>query len=142
MTAFNKDTDELMHDLMHTKDMSKFMNEIEGEILDESLSSFLKKMLAKYNCERKDAIRRAQLDTTYGYQILDGRKIPSRNKILRFALAIPLGIEETQIALYLGGAKKLYPRNKRDCYIIYALKNGISVMNVNEYFFANKEELI
>lgn len=142
MITYQKDTAELIHELKHVNDISAFIEDNEKESLEGTLASFLLYMLEKYSSERKDIIRKAELDTTYGYQIFDGRKIPARNKILRITAAFPLTFKETQRALRLGGASCLYPRVKRDSLLIYAIEKKFSVFEINNFLYNNGEELI
>lgn len=46
-------------------------------------------------------ISAAQIQRNYGYQILDGRRSPSRDKVISLCLALKLELPETQRALTL-----------------------------------------
>lgn len=57
----------------------------------------------KYQKPKKDVIKDAGLDTTYGYQIFDGRKKPRRDKLLQLAFGFPLTIEDINTLFRAGG---------------------------------------
>ncbi len=63
------------------------------------------------------------------------RKNPSRNKLLALAVAMKLNIEECQKLLKFGGVNELYPRNRRDAIIIFALTKKLSIFELNELLF-------
>lgn len=46
-------------------------------------------------------------------------------------------VKETKHLLYYGNAASLYPRVKRDAYLMYALHNGFSLYEVNDYLKKN-----
>jgi len=61
-------------------------------------------LMAKMQCADMSAaelISRAQIQRNYGYQILDGRRNPSRDKVIAFSLALHLDVNETQRALMI-----------------------------------------
>lgn len=137
-----KETIELQYELEHIDDIEKFKQYNQSEFVATSLSDYLFQLLIKYELERKDVIKRAELDITYGYQIFDGRKSPKRNKILQLAFGFPLTVEETQKALKFGGVNELYVRKKRDAYLMFALARKMTITEVNELLCSEGEELL
>ena len=77
-------------------------------------------------------IQQAQIDRTYGYQLFNGTRRPSRDKVLQLALGMGLSLEETQHLLQAAGRSPLYPRLKRDAVLIFCLKNGYDLMETQE----------
>ena len=75
------------------------------------------------------------LPRTYAYQILRGPKNPGREKVLALCLAAKMDYEETQRALALADAGKLYSRRKEDSIIIFALEQKLSVLQTNELLY-------
>lgn len=137
-----KETVELQYELEHMDDIREFKQYNQSEFIESTLTDFLFQMLIKYKLERKDVIKRAELDNTYGYQIFDGRKSPKRNKIIQLAFGFPLTVAETQKALKLGGANELYVRKKRDAYLMFALARKMTITEVNELLFSEGEEIL
>lgn len=100
--------------------------------------------LEKINSMNKaDLIRLSGIERTYGYQILNKTKDrPSKDKIIRLALAGKLTLNETIKALEAGKENVLYSRNKRDAIIIFALNNNLSVNETNDLLDNYGEEIL
>lgn len=80
---------------------------------------------------KSQLIQYSNLDRTYGYQILNGTKKPSRIKVIQIALSLQLTYQETNNLLSLSNNGSLYPKVKFDAIILLALKNHYSVMETN-----------
>ncbi len=137
MANYKKTTTELFNEIDENKCADAYLEANTEHFYNLSLSDFLKEMLEKYNMKKADLFRRAGLvGSNYAYEIFrDDKKTPSRDVILRLALAFPLNLEETQHALRCAGESPLYPRDKRDVYIIFALKNGQLPDALNDTLF-------
>ena len=108
-------------------------------MMDLSLSEYLRQLLEKYNLEKSDVFRRAKMtESNYGYELFrDDSKKASRDKLIQICVGFPLTIEETQEVLRYGKVGTLYPRDERDAYILFALKNGYDVAQLNDLLFTN-----
>lgn len=129
-----KKTEELLNEIKTIKDPERFLKENEDELVDFSLSKFLQTKLEEYKVKKSDLFRRAGMEgSNYGYEIFrNDDKEPSRNILISICLAFPLSMEDTQMALRCAGLSPLYPRDARDAYIMYALKNKMTVENLDE----------
>ena len=67
----------------------------------------------------------------YGYQIFDGSKTPSRDKVIALALPMQLTLDEANRLLHLSNNGILYPKIKRDSIIIFGLENNQKIINLN-----------
>ena len=56
----------------------------------------------------------SNIQKNYGYQIFDGSKTPSRDKVIALALAMQLTLDEANRLLHLSNNGILYPKIKRD----------------------------
>lgn len=129
-----KSTDELMHEILDSEQPDYFFQENQDEFRDLSLSAFLKSMLQSYGVTKAELFRKAgQSGSNYAYELFrNDKKAPSRDILLTLCLAFPMTIEETQTALRCAGLSVLYPRDKRDAYIMFALKNKMSIEALDE----------
>ena len=82
----------------------------------------------------------AQIQRNYGYQILNGTKVPGRDKVIALCLSLSLTLEETQRALILADAGALYARRTRDSILIFSLQKGLSVSDANILLYDNSEK--
>lgn len=80
----------------------------------------------------KDAIRACYLERSYGYQLFNGTRPPTRTFLLRLALALDLGEEETQKLLARCGKASLYPRSRFDAAVLYGLTHHLTLEETDE----------
>ena len=134
-----KSTEQLMNELKNTTNIGDFLSKNQNEMIDLSLSEYLRQLLEKYNLEKSDVFRRAKMtESNYGYELFrDDSKKASRDKLIQICVGFPLTIEETQEVLRYGKVRTLYPRDERDAYILFALKNGYDVAQLNDLLFTN-----
>lgn len=137
-----KSTKELLHELQKAEDVFEFTRKNEREMEAVSLTEQLAQMLKKYQKQKKDVIKAAGMDTTYGYQIFDGRKKPRRDKLLQIAFGFPLTVEETNILFRAAGVSDLYVRCKRDAICMYCLQQKMMVDECNVLLYQAGEETL
>lgn len=125
-------TSTLMRKLHKTKMIDSFLQQQAGQFEQESFQECLKKHCAAKNMIAEHVIARAQIDRTYGHQLFNGTRNPSRDKVLQLAIALGLTVEETQHLLRCASKSALYPRIRRDAVIIYALKEHWNMADAQE----------
>ena len=135
-----KSTKELINELQKTTDIIKFAQDNKDELDVATLTEQLEIFLNKYQKSKGDIIRDAGIDTTYGYQIFDGKKKPRRDKLLQLAFGFPLTVEETNVLLRAGGMSDLYVRSKRDAICMYCLQQRMMVNECNDMLFKAWED--
>ncbi len=136
-----KNTSQLTNEICSAASMDRWEKQNGGNLIEEmSLADFLSQMLEEHGVAKNEIIKLADIDTVYAYQIFQGKKQkPSRDKLIRLALAWPLTVEETKKLLYYGKAGTLYPRVRRDAYLMYAIHNKFSVLETDRYLFEHGE---
>lgn len=72
------------------------------------------------------------LSRSFAYQICSGERQPSRDIILRIAVSMRASVEETQQLLRLAQRGALYPRDRRDAVVIYALSKKLDLYETDE----------
>lgn len=139
-----KTAEELMNIIMKSKDnLESLIKNLESEQLDMELEDFLNMMLAKKNLTPAQVVERSGLPHACTDQIFSGeKKHPSRNKLLALAFAMDMTLEETQQLLKLAHVQALYPRNRQDLVVIFALKEHCTVIEVNELLEDMQEGLL
>ena len=75
----------------------------------------------------KMAISKSQLCA-----IRNGTRNPSRETVIKLALALELSLEETNELLKLAGYKELYAKNQDDAIIAFGLRKKLDVYQINE----------
>ncbi|MCD7948872.1 MAG: hypothetical protein LUG12_01245 [Erysipelotrichaceae bacterium] len=133
-------TIELLTILNENKDIS--LDELLEKIPDITLIDYLNMLLETHHTTKAKVIQKSTLDRTYGYQIFDGTKHPSQNKILMLALAFSLDLHDTNVLLTLSKNQNLYPKLKRDALIIFAINHHYDVLKTNELLDEYKYDIL
>lgn len=96
------------------------------------LSEYLRELLCRQGVPLKDMIRRCNLDRSYGYQLFNGTRRPTRNTLMIFSLELGLQDREVQRLFQLAGRAPLYARCRRDAAVLYGLSHQLSPAEVHE----------
>ena len=129
----DQNTSDLMQKLASAEteqNLESYVKSIDGKY-PQTYPEFMKTILEKRNMTIADVQKKSGIDRNYIYQLINGRKNPGRDKIIAIALASSMTLAECQRALEITKEGILYPKNKRDSIIIYAINNKISVMELN-----------
>ena len=134
MSDFNRDTD------MNTVAVVKMIGR--GYSIDElskhatmpSLASYLNEMMGRKHYSVEVTAGFAGLNPATIHKIITQKITPSRNALLRLALALELSFDETQALLKSGSCAAL---SGRDLYIIKGLEEHMSFVEVNELLTDN-----
>ena len=132
------ETVELMSILKNIDDESyldEFVKITSTNFSDLSLPNFFQNICKEKGISKSDLIKNAEIDRTYGYQILNGTKKPSRDKLLNLCISASLDIEESNKALKLGNVGQLYPKNPRDSIIIFGINKKLNLFQIDELLF-------
>ena len=89
---------------------------------------------------KAELARRAGMSTVYLYQILSGRRRPSRDKLICLCFGLGCSLDTAQELLKKNGFLGLYPKNRRDAIILYSLSKGISLQETNDKLFQERED--
>lgn len=95
----------------------------------------INKYIAEKNMKHTDIIRMLNVERSYGYQLLNGRRIPTRIQIVRIGLILRLNFTEMQKMLKAAGKEILYARNVTDAKVIYALEHGLDYEKACEFIW-------
>lgn len=110
--------------------------------VNSTLSEYLNELIKVKNLKKAEVILASGLERTYAYQIFSGKKTPARDKLLALAIGMKLTFDEVQHLFKVNGYAQLYPKNKRDNIIIFALYKGQSMMELNANLLTMNEEII
>ena len=132
-----KTTDELMNEIRQTNEIETFLEKNSAEFHEKPLHQYLNDLIDSSGESKADIIARSSLNRIYAYQILSGKRLPSRDKLLAFAFGLKLRLDDTDRLLKYAGYSPLYARNKRDAIIISAIDKGGNIFTVNEMLYDN-----
>ena len=126
-----KTTNELLEIIKNQSDIDDFLNKNKQEFIDVTISEYLSEIIDKHALSKSEIIKKSGLDRVYAYQILNGTKTPSRDKLIQMAIGMELSLEEIQKLLKYSGYAPLYPKNRRDSIVIYAIENKLTFIDLN-----------
>ena len=128
-----KKTDELIAELTAgSADFEAYIEKNVGSLIEINLIDFWGKMIKKSGLTNGNIINRSNYSYYYFYEVINGKKIPSRDKIVSLILAMHLELEDCQTALRYCGKSALYPKLERDSVLIYAISHCFSLQETNE----------
>ena len=81
--------------LLGAESIAGFLAENQDNMLDLTLSEYLMALLKQRNLRRSDVVRNSDLEKAYVYQIFNGEKNPSRDKLIAITFGLHLPAEET-----------------------------------------------
>lgn len=138
-----KRTNDLMEELSgQDTDLDRYFEENPTSFINVDIKEFWKNAVDTSSKTKSDIINKADLSYCYFYDVINGRKIPSKDKIIRIVLAMNLSLDDCQEALRISGKSALYPRIKRDSILIYAINKGYSIYQTNDLLAEHGEEML
>ena len=137
-----KTTDELQKVLENSDDLEKYLNDNFDDINNITFTEYIEKCLVEKGVSKSDVIEQSNIQKNYAYQIFDGSKNPSRDKVLALAFSMKLDIPETNRLLKLSNNSVLYPRIKRDSIICFSINQSNNLMDTNILLDEMGEDII
>lgn len=138
-----KTTCELLELLKNTANIETYMDTSSEDLIEKiPLSDYLNTLIEERGLKKSTIINQSGLDRSYAYQIFDGQRMPTRDKVLALCLSMKLGSKETQQLLKYTGYPPLYAKFKQDSIILFGLEHALSVLEVNELLYELKEAVL
>lgn len=142
MPKKEKSTEDLLNEIKQTDEIQKFIERNDDEFLSKPLHEVIAEIIKDKKLKKSDVVARSGLNRIYAYQILSGKRVPSRDKLIAFCFGLQLDLDETNKLLKRSGLSELYAKNKRDSIIIFAINSGKSIFSANELLFENGFEIL
>ena len=122
--------------------LDHFLSENADQFITASPAEEWNRLLKDSALKKADIINRCQFNPVYFYEIISGKKTPSRDKVLRLLFGLGAPLAECQRILRVYGYSPLYPRIARDSLLIHAICRAFSVDEVQQLLLSHKEELL
>jgi hypothetical protein len=126
-------TELLNEKILKSKDIHQFIQQNENNIKADSFADQLYLHIQQQNLKNTTFFAQSGLSESYGYQLLNGKRQPSRDKILQCALGLSLSVSEVNRLLKLAEKSELYVKNIRDAIIIFSLNQKKTLIDANTY---------
>lgn len=137
-----KTTKEMEQEILKSDNIYDVIEANRNSFCSENICEYIKDLLKKKELTPASAIRASGLDRSYGHQIISGKKIPSRDKLIALAFGMGLSLEETNALLKISCNRPLYARDERDAVMIYAIAKGMNIIQTNELLYEKDIEII
>jgi hypothetical protein len=126
----SKTTSALFEELFKAPDLDGFLAVNADHVNLFSFHIYLQELCARMGQVPERVIKQSSIERTYGHQLFNGTRRPSRDKVIQLAFGFGLDVEGTQKLLHAALKPPLYPRIKRDAAILYGISRHMSVMDV------------
>ena len=137
-----KQTSELDKELSGSSSLADFLKKNHGQFVDRKIDQELIRLIKEKGAQKNELAKKAGMSAVYLYQVLGGRRIPSRDRMLCICIGLGCSLEETQEVLKKCRYAPLYSKNRRDAVIMFALENGWGVEKLNDELFQIEEETV
>lgn len=117
-------TDELLQKLLASATPEAYL--MSADLPDRSLADYIQQLLEEKGLKRSDVIRASGLNTTFGYQVIQGTRNIGRDNAIMLALGLRCTLQETQRLLRLAGVSELWCKVRRDAIIIFCVEHGMT----------------
>lgn len=134
-----KTTEELINEIKQSRNILDFLERNHEELKLKKLPEYLNEWLKIKNTTKARVIDRSQLNKAYVYQIFQGKKYPSRDKIICPTFGFEMTVEETQTLLKQAGYQELYPRDPRDALLLFAIEKKMNILDANFLLYDHNE---
>lgn len=134
-----KTTRELEHKIRSCKEPGGLLR---GEWEEMTLTGYLHDLLEQRKLTVGEVIQRCNLDRSYGYQLFNGTRRPTRDVLLHLAVQLRLSETEAQRLLKLAGRPVLYARNRRDAALLYSFSHRLTPAQTAELLAGLEEEAL
>ena len=136
----NKETGKLLAELNASADLTKYLSVNRAEIISGDICDLIEKIRQNNKISKAELARKAGISEFYLYQLLKGRRKPSRDTLLAMCLGLGCTEKQTEDLLEYGGYSQLYVRFRHDAIVLYGLKHGWDVLKVNDMLFEQGEQ--
>lgn len=136
-----KTTTELLRELKRQScSLPDYLSNHKETFMIEDIKSFWEEIIAKKNYSKSNIINKSDFSYCYFYDVINGRKMPTKDKVVRLALAMKMSVDECQQALKLSGRSALYPKVRRDSVLIYSIEKHLTIAQCDDLLAQHGED--
>jgi transcriptional regulator with XRE-family HTH domain len=125
------DTTQGRRKILSAKKVTDMIRAMEAEPPVPTLGAYIEGLWQESALPKEEFFALSGISPGYGYEILRNKKKPSRDTLLRIAFVLGLSVDQVNYLLKIGEKATLTSLIKRDWYIMFALKNSMSLIEYN-----------
>ncbi len=126
-----KATGDLENELRSAKSADEYLIRNSDYLLRQGISDALNEALYRADMTVQKVIDRCGLTRSHVYHIFNGKRMPSRDKLIAIAFGLGLNDNETNSLLKKCRFAQLYPKDARDSVIMFNLAHNKSIIEAN-----------
>ncbi|WP_348920378.1 helix-turn-helix domain-containing protein [Enterococcus rotai] len=131
-----KDTDALLHSLKKAENFQTALSETRNHTIDQTLKDYLNTWLLNKKITKSTVLKKAGITEATGYQYFDGKRNPSREKVIALAIGLDLRLEETNELMKKTGYAQLYPKHPWDAIVIYGITHHLTITEIDDLLYS------
>ncbi|WP_375179903.1 helix-turn-helix domain-containing protein [Enterococcus rotai] len=131
-----KDTDALLHSLKKAENFQTALSETRDHTIDQTLKGYLNTWLLNKKITKSTVLKKAGITEATGYQYFDGKRNPSREKVVALAIGLDLLLEETNELMKKTGYAQLYPKHPWDAIVIYGITHHLTITEIDDLLYS------
>lgn len=116
-------TSALLRRLFNTADIETFLESNAAEMELPAFHVHITNLCRTTGQVPEQVIKHAGIERTYGHQLFNGTRKPSRDKVIQLAFGFKMDLDGTQRLLQIAQKSALYPKIKRDAAILYCINH-------------------
>ena len=132
-----KSTDELNKILRSNIPISRYLKENADSFNNLTLPQTFELILKENKISKSQAVKGSDLERTHGYQILSGKRSPTRDNLIRMCIGMRASSEQTRLLLLKNKSAPLYSKDKRDSVILFGIMHHMNLQEINELLYHN-----
>jgi transcriptional regulator with XRE-family HTH domain len=122
----DNNTNELLQMLFKETSLNRALHAYDTQLLP-TCGQYLTALCEQRGITAESIIKKADIHRTYGHQIFNDTRQPSRDKVLQLAFGFEMDYEQAQKLLAIARKSALHPKVKRDAAVIFALKKQMKL---------------
>lgn len=116
-------TSTLLRNIFKAPNLERFIAKNSDEMEIPTFHAYITELCQSKGQVPERIIKQASIERTYGHQLFNGTRKPSRDKVIQLAFGFGLAVDETQKLLRIAQKSMLYPKIERDAAILFCLFN-------------------
>lgn len=132
-----RSTSEIINIIMQSESVDILNSDVVQGI---SFADYIDALIKKHGMSKVQLLDGICVERSYGYQIMNGRRMPTRIILLRIAILLHLDLKETQRLLSVGRKEALYPKNRFDAILIFAIGHDYDLHQTEELLVSMGEK--
>ncbi len=122
--------------------LNEFLKKNEEEFIQTDLGIYIQELISRKEISKAELARRSGMSSVYLYQLLSGKRYPSRDRLICLCIGLSCSLEETQNILKKSRFAGLYLKVRRDAILCYGIRNNMDINQINDLLYEKEEETL